>query len=165
MNNGMSSIGFRVPPSPTEAKEKALRMKSDFAIMIDGTLKLDQSQVDQDPKAGDVFIEKTEDFGIERLTLKNGKVKCEGVETFKDEITFGIGEESPVNTYTLSSERGYYGEGGKKPVETYKVEEKGPFLVSSIEAGIKADGSGLLTFAASKADGTVIDGYQVAFPG
>ncbi len=68
-----------------------------------------------------------------------------------------------MNTYTLSSERGHCGEGGKKPVEIYKVEQKGPFLVSSIEAGIKADGSGLLAFAASKADGTIIDGYQVAF--
>lgn len=162
MTNSMNSAGFRVPPTTSEAKEAALKMKSDFASKIDSALKLDQTEADQDKKAGDVFVETKTENQTERITLKNGKVRCEGVETYTDVVIKGK-EDSPESVTTYSSERGHCGEGGKKPVDIYKVEETKGGIISNYEAGFKADGSGHVKLTATKTDGTIVDGYQVAF--
>ncbi len=73
-------------------------------------------------------------------------------------------EDAPEGVSTFSSERGHCGEGGKKPVEIYKLDEQEGDTLQSIEAGIKADGSGHVKFTETKTDGTIIDGFNVAFP-
>lgn len=163
MDSGMNPVNFRVPPSAEEAKQTATFMKNLFGTMIDETLKLDQTQADQDKKEGDVFVEVKSEDQVDRITLKNGKKRCEGVETFKGESIVGT-EASPESTATCSSERGHCGEGGKKPVDIFKMEEQKDGISTSFESGFKADGSGSLKFAQTKADGTIIEGYNVAFP-